>query len=290
MLGVAATTALTLGCSAVGKVGAGTAEERGQEADGSTTAAAGPASSTSSVAVAGEASPPTTAAVVGISATTTTIPPFGDAQAPPVTTSTEQRFDGPSAEDWTAEGWASEAAGEGQAIITTGVGRMVVDPRGTYEWVRAVGASGPFGDLDVEAAVTPRTEELGSIYIGLRGNGNWRGATPYLPSVGLAVEYAFSPGIESELRVYEISDARGVEDRGAVSVPPLREGQKGRIRVSLEGGTVRAKIWLDGRPEPDAWTIERMTGAVSAGSIHLSYRDEPGGTLDWDDLIVKPLR
>jgi hypothetical protein len=228
--------------------------------------------------------------VVGISATTTTIPPFGDSDAPAVTSSTEQRFDGPAAEDWKAEGWESEAAGEGEAIVTKGVGRMVVDPRGTYEWVRAVGATGPYGDVDVEAAMTPRSEDLGSIYIGLRGNGNWRGSTPYLPSVGLAVEYAFSPGIESELRVYQISDAGGVEDRGAVPAPALRNGEKGRVRVSLAGGTLRAKVWRDGEPEPSGWAIERAADVVSSGSIHLSYRDEPGGTLDWDDLIVKPLR
>jgi hypothetical protein len=284
LLTLAVAAVVSAGCSSLGEVGARPTSSSAAPAEGtepSTTNAEG-----SAVAQA----TPTTAAVVGISATTTTVPPFGDSDAPPVTTSTEQRFEGPAAPDWKGEGWESEAAGEGEAIVTKGVGRMVVDPRGTYEWVRAVGATGPYGDLDVEASVTPRSEELGSIYIGLRGNGNWRGSTPYLPSIGLAVEYAFSPGIASELHVYQISETGGVQDRGSVPVGALRNGQKGRVRVSLTGDTVRAKVWRDGEAEPADWAIEQTTEVVSAGSIHLSYRDEPGGTLDWDDLIVKPLR
>jgi hypothetical protein len=265
-----AVVGLLVGCSSVGEEGATSPQATTPTTDRSRAVV-----SSTTVPPAGSA-PPTAAAVPGISATTTTIPPFGDADAPPVTATTEQRFEGPAAEDWTSEGWASEAAGSGEAVVTKGVGRMVVDPRGTYEWVRAVGVVGPYEDLDVEATMTPRSEALGSVYVGLRGNGNWRGSTPYLPSVGVALEYAFSPGIESELRIYQISDAGGVEDRGAVPVAPLRSGETGRIRVSLDGMTLRAKVWRDGQPEPSAWALERTVDVAVPGSIHLAYRDEPG--------------
>lgn len=212
-----------------------------------------------------------------------------DGDLPVVTEATVENFDGAAADDWLSHGWQSEAAGAGEAVVAKGVGRMVVDRRGTYEWVRAMGAVGPWGDLELQAAVTPRTEGLGSVYIGLRGNGGWRPSTPYLPSSGVAVEYAFAPGIASELRIYQIDD-RGTLDVGSVEVASLRAGQRGNMKVSLDGATLRAKVWSDDEDEPEVWAIEREVRTVAPGSIHLSYRDESGGTVEWDDLIVKPLR
>lgn len=286
----------TAGCTTVGNA----ANEAGAAQQTSAPTAAtdpGPSAGTQTGANTSTTTPspqgPTTSAVSGTTAPpprpTTTIPHTGDADAPPVTTSTVQRFEGGDKPTWDSAGWSAEAAGEGKAVVTKGVGRMVVDPRGTYEWVRAIGATGPFDNFGVEAAITPRTEALGSVYIGLRGNGNWNFAAPYLPATGIAIEYAYAPGIESELRLYKVTDA-GITDGGAVPVPALAKGTKGHLRVEVSGTTVRAKTWHEGEKEPTGWAIERTLDGPPAGSLHLSYRDEPGGTVDWDDLIVKPLR
>lgn len=223
----------------------------------------------------GSGSPPTTAGVLS------SLPPL-------VTAPAKEAFDGPNATTWDTRRWNGDAGGSGTVGVTKGVGQMIIDPRGTHEWARALDIEGSWNDFDLTVTLIPQTEGLGSVYVGLRGGGGWRVGTPYLPNQGLSLEYAYARGLPGELRLMQ-SGADGITDVGSVDAPTVAAGKAARLRLRAEGTLVQAKVWPVGGSEPDEWMLDVETELLEAGTLHLAYRDSPGGVLQWDDLEVIPL-
>ncbi|MGD9750394.1 MAG: hypothetical protein AB7W59_05285 [Acidimicrobiia bacterium] len=207
---------------------------------------------------------------------------------PPATEPHEERFEQPAATTWDTRRWDGDAGGAGEVSVREGVGRMVIDPRGTYEWARAVDTAASYEDAEIRAVIAPRTDGIGSVYIGVRGSGAWRPATPYLPARGLVVEYAFAEGLESELRLLEVGDGT-IGDVARSAAAPTPVDARSHLVVKVEGTTVRAKVWPAGEQEPSGWALEVDTDVGGSGTVHFSYRDDPDGTLDWDDVFITPL-
>ena len=186
---------------------------------------------------------------------------------------------------WSDDVWDVDVPGEASAVGVDGVGVMEIDPRGTYEWVRAVASDSVHGDVKIRARLTAQGSSQGTVFIGVHGDAEWRDRTPYLPQTGVALEYGYADISLGEmvLIVFEGADERRI---GPVIGPVLARGESAEVALEAKGGRVRAKIWRVGDDEPGDWQIETDT-STDSGVVQLSYRDAPGQSVAWDAVTIE---
>jgi hypothetical protein len=120
----------------------------------------------------------------------------------------------------------------------------------------------------------------------------WRGFDPVSQASNEILQTAGGAGFgqgDGGVTVVGIRDeAEFIANTGVIALEP---GQRYRMRARAEtvrtGAEVRVKMWIDGEPEPDEWTVEHLNvGAPNGGSLALvAHR--------WDILFetvtVRPL-
>ena len=225
------------------------------------------------------------------SPSTTLAPPSTTgASPPPEPTDSETRlvtesFDSPGTGTWDPADFEAEAGGSGSVEVQFDAGWMTIDPEGSSEWARAASLASSDTDAELIVSLTSRGSGFGSAFIGLRTDGEWQDAVPYMPHRGLVVEYEFTPGTGGGLTLYELSG--GATTILATGIgPELPEAETVWIRFQVVGTTARLRVWHDGSPEPDTWTLESPVILAVDGFLTLALRDDPGAAVSWDDLVL----
>ncbi|GEM_PF-5989575 len=214
--------------------------------------------------------------------TTTGIPPE------PTETDTHlvtESFDSPGTGTWDPTDFEAEAGGSGSVAVQLDAGWMTIDPEGSSEWARAAALGGANTDAELVVSLTSRGSGFGSAFIGMRTDGEWQDAIPYMPHRGLVVEYEFTPGTGGGLTLYELSGGTTTILATATG-PELPENDKVWIRFRVAGDTAALRIWPDGSPEPSTWALESAVGLDVDGFLTLALRDDPGAAVSWDDLVL----
>lgn len=189
---------------------------------------------------------------------------------------------------WGATTWEVDVPGEAVATVIDGLGVMATDARGTHEWVRALAPGSTHGDATLRAQVTPIRSDEGTVFVGLRGDGEWRDAAPYLPQTGVVVEYSYAEVFLGEV-VLIVLDGPDEHRIGPVSGPILSDGESANIRVDVAEGRARAKVWRVGTDEPSDWALEADIEANDGGVVQISYRDTVEQSVAWDELTLQLL-
>jgi hypothetical protein len=181
--------------------------------------------------------------------------------------------------------WQVDVPGEASATVIDGTGVMETDQRGTYEWVRAVAADSSHLNATVFARVRPVRSDEGTVFVGARGDGEWRDAFPYLPQTGVVLEYGYSAVFEGEI-VLIVLDGPEQLRIGPVLGPILADGESADIRFEVVGDVARAKVWRTGDDEPPEWIIEAETASPEGGVVQLAYRDGVARSVAWELLTL----
>lgn len=186
---------------------------------------------------------------------------------------------------WDDTSWRVDAPGEASATTLNGVGVMETDLRGTHEWVRATAPGSTHVNASLLARITPVRSDEGTVFIGLRGDGEWRDASPYLPQSGVVVEYGYAEIFGGEL-VLIVLDGPDEQRIGPAIGPILADGESANIRIEVIDGRARAKAWRDGTPEPVGWHVQADLPLIDGGTVQISYRDGVGQSVAWDELTL----
>jgi hypothetical protein len=186
---------------------------------------------------------------------------------------------------WDDATWSVDAPGEASATAINGVGVMETDLRGTHEWVRATAPDSTHENASLLARITPVRSNEGTVFIGLRGDGEWRDASPYMPQSGVVVEYGYAEIFGGEL-VLIVLDGPDEQRIGPAIGPILAEGESANIRIEVVDGRARAKAWRDGTPEPVGWHVQADLPSMDGGTVQISYRDGVGQSVAWDELTL----
>lgn len=187
---------------------------------------------------------------------------------------------------WDEGEWEVDTPGEASARVIGGVGVMETDERGTHEWVRALAENSIHDDATLYATITPIRSDEGTVFVGLRGDGEWRDATPYLPQVGAVVEYSYAAVFEGEI-VLTVLDGPDERRVGPVSGPILDDGDSANIRFDVVGDRARVKIWRTGDDEPSGWDLEAEAASTDGGVVQIAYRDGVGQSVAWNELRLE---
>jgi hypothetical protein len=182
-------------------------------------------------------------------------------------------------------GWEVEVPGEASATVIGGVGVMETDARGTHEWVRAIAEDSLHDDATVFARIAPVRSDEGTVFLGLRGDGEWRDAFRYVPQSGVVLEYGYAPVFEGEIAIIVLDGADQLRI-GPVIGPVLSDGQSADIRFEVVGDRARAKVWRSGEDEPPDWTIETEAVSTDGGVVQISYRDGVAQSVAWEELTL----
>lgn len=189
---------------------------------------------------------------------------------------------------WAETTWEVDLPGEAAALVIDGLGVMATDARGTHEWVRALAPGSTHDNASLRARVTPIRSDEGTVFVGLRGDGEWRDAAPYLPQTGVAVEYSYAEAFLGEV-VLIVLDGPDEHRIGPVSGPILSDGESANIRVDVIEGRAHAKVWRVGTDEPSDWALEADIEANDGGIVQISYRDTVEQSVAWDALTLQLL-
>lgn len=191
---------------------------------------------------------------------------------------------GAGGDNWDEGGsWEVDVPGESSAVVIDGVGVMETDLRGTHEWVRALADGTIHEDATVTARITPLDSDEGTVFVGVRGDGEWRDNFQYLPQTGVVLEYGYSPVFAGEF-VLVVLDGPDLRRVGPVEGPVLVDGESAEIRLEVVGDRARAKVWRAGEPEPAEWQLEAETAAPDEGIVQIAYRDGVAASVAWDEL------
>jgi hypothetical protein len=196
----------------------------------------------------------TTTTTVPTTTTTTTVPTGA------LFTDRFERADGPG---WGSE-WTTTAA-NGSIAVEGGTGLMT-NANVSGASARAV-LSGVSLPPDHDLTFSYRWNSgAAAAYLSVftRGDGGWLNA--YRPRNGYGIEIASHLRAVPLLRMVNgvttsIGTSQAVEPGGGVN----------RVRLSVQGTTIRYRIWPDGQPEPTTWAVTATDGSVtSGGQVHLS--------------------
>ncbi len=247
-----------------------------------TSAAAGTDSTTESTATSLPPQPTTTTSVAP--------DPPPATEPPPAPTDNDARlvaesFDSPGGGTWDPADFEAEAGGSGSVEVQVDSGWMTIDPEGSSEWARAAALESSDSDAELIVSLTSHGSGFGSAFIGLRTDGEWQDAIPYMPHRGIIVEYEFTPGTGGGLTLYELDG--GTTTILATGVgPELPEGDSVWIRFQVVGESARLRIWPTGSPEPSTWSLDSPVALAVDGYLTLALRDDPGAAVSWDDLVL----
>lgn len=196
--------------------------------------------------------------------------------------------DGFAGGDWDDAAWLVEVPGRDDASAATENGVMQIDPAGTFEWARAVAVGSEHLDADLRLSVEATGDSHGTVFVALRGDGEWRDATSYLPQTGVVLEYQYAPSFGGEVAVIDAIDP-GELPREVATGPTLDAGDRAWIRMVVRGDRLLAKVWRDGDEEPGSWLFDRTIQVDGPGVVQLAFRDDPGQLIRWGDLaLVEP--
>ncbi len=240
------------------------------------TAADGGDSSTATAPPTGSSPPPTSTLVV-------TLPPDADELVLSDGFSDDGDGDG---DGWGSDTWEVDVPGEAVVTAVDGIGVMTTDARGTHEWVRAIAADSTHDDARLDARITPVRSNEGTVFVGMRGDGEWRDNTAYLPQTGVVLEYAYSEIFEGEI-VLIVLDGPDKERIGPVPGPILADGESADIRFEVVGGAARVKVWRSGTSEPSEWSLTADIPDGDSGLVQIAYRDGVDQAVAWDELTLR---
>ncbi|MCU1370043.1 MAG: LamG domain protein jellyroll fold domain protein [Ilumatobacteraceae bacterium] len=209
----------------------------------------------------GTVPPPTTAAPTTTAPTTTA--PTTTTTVPAGAVLYTHTFGGAGGAPWA--GWATSAVA-GSATIQLDAGQLAVtDTAGAYArgQLTAVAAR-----RDAQVRFSYRwSSTTAAAYLNVysRGSGGW--ANAYRPRSGYGVELASnSPAVS----------VRRVSGGSAATLRTVGAGQavttaKQWLALRVVGTTIQFKTWVDGRPEPAAWTSTDVdAGATAPGQLFVS--------------------
>jgi len=159
-----------------------------------------------------------------------------------------------------------------------------------------------YSALDVDVRVTLEYEAFHSQGIGVyarQNGGSLTDTTPHGQGYAMFLEGGGSG--EPELGLWREID--GVEIHFAAQLNPLPDGGQDGVRyvarfqveqVSPSTTALRAKVWIEGDPEPADWGIEALDGApelqnLSGGFATDIYNYAGTGSVWFDDLEIRHL-
>lgn len=182
--------------------------------------------------------------------------------------------------------WEVDVPGEASATVLDGAGVMETDRRGTHEWVRAITPESVHVDATLLARIEPIESEEGTVFVTMRGDGEWRDNASYLPQTGLVLEYSYAEVFEGEVTLM-IADGPELRRIGPAPGPVLSDGESADIRFDVTGERARVKVWRSSDPEPEGWTIDALFGpSPDGGVVQISYRDGVAQSVAWDTLVL----
>ncbi|MGN6693542.1 MAG: hypothetical protein ACTHN0_05140, partial [Aquihabitans sp.] len=194
-------------------------------------------------------------------------------------------FPGLDGAAWT--GWTT-GVGSGTATIQGGAGQLAVsDAANAYARAQLTGFA---ARADGQVRFSYRWSGTGpSAYLNVytRGSGGWSNA--YRPRDGYGLELASNSTAVAVRRV----SAGAVTTLRTVATGQAVTTQKQWMALRVVGGTIQFKTWVDGSPEPAAYTSTDADAAVTApGQLFVSL--VRGGSnvgaknVVIDDLTVLP--
>jgi hypothetical protein len=211
-----------------------------------------------------------------------------------------ESFDGTDGDPWPAP-WTTMSFHLLDADLQGNRGRMQgAEANGSGSIVARMLLPG-FSETDIEATLTLEFEDVANQGIGFYARQNGGTLQEYLPhGEGYALFLKGGWGWPDDLGLWREID--GVESEFATGYNPvaggLQDGVRYRLRFRVtqanpDSTLVQARIWVEGNPEPGAWTVEaydttpELQGTPGSFALDI-YNFQGTNRIFVDDLTIVP--
>ena len=217
-----------------------------------------------------------------------------DARGNAVASIFEDDYAGNNGAVWAASKWTTaktaSATIDTQAVAgpdaTSGFGRMVTSTGTSY--VRAAAAASSHSDAEYATIVrTGSSVTSAEAKLWLRGSGSWSTTAGSESNQTSGYFVSLDMGA-NQLRIKKTSPGESTLASGTVT-PNFAANTNYRVRFQAYGTTLRARIWVDGTPEPSTWTVTTTDAAYTTGSAAVSLKTTAARTVYVEETYVRPL-